>query len=1533
MKKSLFFSALVASTCFLNPLGAIVTLHVGLSSDTLPVGNFGELRNALNTVNNSALNTFQIVFQIPSGSPTITLNGMLPLMNAESANILGIDGTNSGGGFVTIDGASTYPGFFAKQGAITIQNMTIQNVVANGGSGGSGTSHGVSLGGGGGALGAGAAVFIDNANVTLTNVTFSNCIATGGNGSFGTNQSTGGGGGGMFGGTGGISIVSTGAGVVGGAGGGGGLGGIGGNGGNVSDTHSTGGGGGGGTAAGGATTALGGNGGGATTLATSGGTGNLQGAATAGSGALDTFGTGGTLAGGGGGGGNTAAGGGGGGGGDPPSLGFSDASGQNGGKGGYGGGGGGAAIGTANGNGGLGGFGGGGGGGSLDAGNGSFGGGGGAAPTLGGTGGFGGGGGAGLSSVSSTAGSGGIGAGNGGVNGGSGATGGGGAGLGGAIFVNTGTLIISGTAQTTGNAVNAGTGQFNGGFVATDLFAISSANPLTFTPGAAMTITMSGTIGDDSHNSLPGGTYTAGIGTGSSLLMNGSGTLELGGSNTYSGGTTIGSTGTIKVDNNNSLGNPASSLTFTASGTLQAGGALTIPNPITLTSSGTVDSLTNNVTLSGAITGAGGLTKIGTGTINLTNTSNTYSGGTLITNGQIVASTQTLPVAGSGTSVTLSSATSTLNFLNTTPGIYTGSIFLNSVGSQLISSGLTTTTLTGQISGTGLVNIENGTLVLTSTSPANNYSGGTTVFSGAELDVISGALPVGTTNPSVQDNGTLKFIDSSTGSFSGNINLGNISAQVVMAGTGAVTLSGAITGSGKLVVNNGLLSLTNNGNNYTTGTTINNGAELDVISTALPAGLPNPSVFISQGTLKFLDSSPGSFSGIIEFASTNAEVAMNGTSTVTLSGQISGNGFLSVNSGTLVLSGTPNIYTGTTFINAGTLQAGGINRLSANSNVVIAPGATLNLNNNDNTIGSLSGGGGTVSVGTASFTFGNSQSTTFAGSFTGSNSGQITVQGSGTFNLTGPGNSSGFTGTLNIFNSFALNQIFGGNVFVDAGGTLSGTGTILQNLTVDAGSTIMPGNNSIGTMTVGGNYEQDPGSTYIVQFCGIQSSLINITGTALINGGQVVAVPLCLPPSQTPYLILHAASGRNGHFDGVTLSQPIEGFTPSLVYPNGNDVFLVFAEEPGKAFIIPASTCNQKTIAAQFNAIVLPNPDQLLILETLTALSAEDAQHALNQMSGEQYTMLLATTELTGQQFLRRLYDPLRSIVTTEPCCDPCCCYACPTLDAWIEASGGQTFLDGNVNCRGLKANGYEITGGVQSTFGCDWTLGSAISYAHDHVQYRVGGKGNNRTTIGAVYGLYRPQGFYVLGDIAFGYTHDRVKRPIHIGPVSYYSKSCPKIFQGIAYAEVGLDICPCDSCVLFQPFGGIQVGTLNRKSFTENCDSFLSLDVRSKSRTNCFTRLGVHMTTIATQCWNVSLDLAWQYRLSNPDNNFTADFNSFGTPFEIFGNPIGRNSFDGALTLTADVWENWQFYIETSGQVWNKASSYNILGGVKYSW
>src|SRR5262249_51495569 len=141
-------------------------------------------------------------------------------------------------------------------------------------------------------------------------------------------------------------------------------------------------------------------------------------------------------------------------------------------------------------------------------------------------------------------------------------------------------------------------------------------------------------------------------------------------------------------------------------------------------------------------------------------------------------------------------------------------------------------------------------------------------------------------------------------------------------------------------------------------------------------------------------------------------------------------------------------------VNAGTLQAGANTTFAQNSAFTIASGATLALNNFNETIGSLAGAGTVTNGGASSRTLttgGDNTSTTFSGVIQNGAAGatNLTKAGTGTFTLTGD---STYTGTTTIST---------GTLQIGNGGT---TGSVAGNITNNSALVF----NRSGTLTYGG---------------------------------------------------------------------------------------------------------------------------------------------------------------------------------------------------------------------------------------------------------------------------------------------------------------------------------------------------------------------------------------------------------------------------------------------------------------------------------
>jgi fibronectin-binding autotransporter adhesin len=273
----------------------------------------------------------------------------------------------------------------------------------------------------------------------------------------------------------------------------------------------------------------------------------------------------------------------------------------------------------------------------------------------------------------------------------------------------------------------------------------------------------------------------------------------------------------------------------------------------------------------------------------------------------VVAGVQNSGNLPAGTALTVAGgATFDLNGVNQTvaslsdsaPGIG-GTITDSAAGTTPVltvsSSTGSFTTFSGTIqNGAGMLSLAvngNGTLVLAGN---NTYSGPTTIYPGATLQIGNGASGENLASLAIANSGTLAC------SFSDNL-----SYPGTISGTGALVLYGP-----------GMLTLTGL-NNFTGSTTINGGV-LQVGSGGTLGSISSTSSVMNNGTLLFnrSDSYGGNFSPAI-----------------------SGNGIVTLSGGTLSLTGVSS-YFGATSVNAGTLVVAGSGGINFSSGISInGPGA------------------------------------------------------------------------------------------------------------------------------------------------------------------------------------------------------------------------------------------------------------------------------------------------------------------------------------------------------------------------------------------------------------------------------------------------------------------------------------------------------------------------------------------------------------------------------------------------------------------
>ena len=619
-----------------------------------------------------------------------------------------------------------------------------------------------------------------------------------------------------------------------------------------------------------------------------------------------------------------------------------------------------------------------------------------------------------------------------------------------------------------------------------------------------------------------------------------------------------------------------------------------------------------------------------------------------------------------------------------------------------------------------------------------------------------------------------------------------------------------------------------------------------------------------------------------------------------------------------------NTYSGTTTINASAALAPRGNNVFSPNSAVTVTGELFGYDfftatDYSNSIFSLAGTGpvntGLTTAGAINVV-GNS-STLFSGALQGN--GSLNLSGGGVLELTG--NSGAYSGTTNVTNgsTLNLNGILGNQLNVALNGVLTGTGTG-DFCHIQPGGVISPGN-SIGTLNFT-TYTQDSGSFYNVEVnLAGQSDLINVTGIAQLNGGEVVVLPIDGVNFADRYEILAAGGGVSGHFTGATLQN--SRFGAFLDYSNPNAVFLFFKQ----LNLNGALSFNEIQVQNQLNALLAASPTatETLVLDTLFALPQDQLTEALDELSGAQYANDPYLVGLLSQQFIRRLYDPIRVLVV-----DPCYTPYCDGITFWAQGSWGRDLLRNNGNGFGFHTTGLDLTWGAQKTFLNDFTLGAALSYDYEFIHYNLNGFGRMNSGFLGLYALYRPDRFYAFADAAFGYTQHKVHRTVVIGDLEGDIDSRPRFYDFTAYFEIGFDLPVCN--LMIQPFAAIESVSYQRDAFSEKNEPEFGLSLQKLEHTTALTRAGFHFTAYE-HCWGFyfSTDITWNYRFTSSDAFQNQSFLGFGTPFTILGVPVSKNSIEGAVTLSNHITEQLRSYIEAEAEVWNKAAAFSFQVGLQY--
>lgn len=1024
-----------------------------------------------------------------------------------------------------------------------------------------------------------------------------------------------------------------------------------------------------------------------------------------------------------------------------------------------------------------------------------------------------------------------------------------------------------------------------------------------------------------------GGTLNANISGTGAVIKNGNSTTTLVGTNTYDGGTTI-NAGSLRGD------------------TLSLQGAVNINNVASslIFDQDTVGVYTYDSSVLNAaenIFGTGSVVKTGTGTVSIIDPEvpNTYSGGTFITGGALLGDTRSFP---SGGPISVAAGASVI-FDQITTG---------------------TSTFTGNISGSGKLVVQDtffipgATLILSGT---NTFTGGT--------EILSGNLQ--TNDPtSLQGNVTINndfseliFNYAASGQFTGNITGGVLgSGSVRQQGVGTLTLVGT--------------------NSYAGGTNIDSG-NLQGDTSSLQGD-----IFINNAGSEviFNQNTNGTFSGSINDFGVGGVVRKLGTGTATFA------------------TGTVNSYTGGTFVDAGSLR-GDTNSLPDLADITVALNASVIFNQTTNGTFGANGGG-----------------ITGAGSLVKEGAGTLILSGPGVFNYTGGTTVSGGTlqgddttlqgdilnnanvtfnqlvdgtyadiisgtGTVTKIGAAGLtltnNHTYTGGTFVNAG-TLTVNGSLASSVTVQSSGTlkgtgsigglinngiVAPGN-SIGTLTVNGNYVNNSTGTYQVELNDTGASdLLNVTGTTTLNGGtvDVIAAPGTYSVGQV-FTIVQSAGGVTGQYSSITSNFAGLGalVNPNLIY-NPNSVQIILFNPPTNFAGTAALTPNQIGVAGALDVVNnLATGSTLAFIQGLDTLSDDDLRFALNRLGGSVYGSLYSAELQHSQYYLWMTADRIRKLQQAgEPgistAMNQGTANAPIVMASYKQSSGSLDSLItptayGSGTSLGAWGIGYGFGGHIDgdqfgNSQGADFrysgtTLG-VDAFLDEHTILGVtGGFGPGRlTSMGGLdridvdtinvggYAGYTAGINNLLGVAVYGNNSNSSARRLSFDSFDSTASANFNDYLVASYLEDYLDL--WWGGVNFQPFVSAQYINLNRNSFNETGAGPANLSVANSTVDSFRGSVGGRVRDpmqFGSMTIVPELRGRWIHAFKGEDTIVNAQF--IGSPvFNTTGAGVEKDIYLLGAGLSLNVGNNISVFANYDAQFSNTLDSHYGFGGVQLAW
>ena len=493
-----------------------------------------------------------------------------------------------------------------------------------------------------------------------------------------------------------------------------------------------------------------------------------------------------------------------------------------------------------------------------------------------------------------------------------------------------------------------------------------------------------------------------------------------------------------------------------------------------------------------------------------------------------------------------------------------------------------------------------------------------------------------------------------------------------------------------------------------------------------------------------------------------------------------------------------------------------------------------------------------------------------------------------------------------------------GGITFSANSHLSGTGIVTTaGGTTTMNGTIAPGN-SIGTLSIVGDYVQSAGSIYEVEIDAAgNSDLIDVSGIATINGGEVVVVPFPDFALATPYTILTATGGVNGQFDPIA---PFSFFLSPDLTKDTNAVYLTIQQSA--TFETAAITPNQIATAQGADSLPTSNPVWAAIAMQPDAPSA---QFAFDQLSGEIHasakTALLEDSRFAREAALDRLRSALGGAGATGDQTEQ---EMEGGTTLWARGFGSWSHWDSDGNAATLSRDiGGLFVGGDGEVFD---TIRLGLMGGYSRSSLSVDDRASSGTVDSYTLGAYAGgewDAFSLKGGLAHSWHSLDTSRSVAFTgfsdslSASYNARSFQAYTEAAYVMEYG--------AARIEPFANLAYANLSTDGFTE-IGGAAALAASGQSASAVFTTLGVRgemQVDLGGMASTLSGGIGWRHAFGDTPTS-THSF-AGGNAFTVAGVPLARDTLVLDAGLEIDLTDNAKFGLGYSGAIGSGLSDHGV--------